>query len=459
MNNNNNSYSDMIPNKQNINKFNEGKTNLSIRDKSLSYQYNGLGLEGNEHGYALSLACQSGTDIVHTVGNVSAIALQFILDQFPNNTFKTALPSTTIAHRQLRHIPKQIRTQPYPLCIINPRVSLSGLDNRLAAGSFATTTWGSISNRFRNRSEMEKLFFDKQKGIEWRGKINRTVIYFDFVLSFKSSVEQLRWASYLINKIPTDGRYFDIDTALEMALPDGFIEETARYAGIPVKDEYGSVSRFVNYLNTYSVFPVSYRFSTGRHKDAFYSYYMTSILCNINELQYTNVTKDNNLVETDCPITFTMRCEFNTIGLFDLSVPNPGPFRDISPNNSNIVIPIFSDVFNENDFPLLEGWRILARPICQLSYGENEIDISAIIPHTIDNLIKFHLENNIDVGLMLSVKLRENRCLIEDGYYVDWKRKTLVFTSVNFTKTYRMIIAVNQLYINNLLIDMYGKNN
>ena len=122
---------------------------------------------------------------------------------------------------------------------------------------------------------MDLLFFDKKKSIEWRGKLNRVVMNLDFVLSFKSMTEQIRWASYLINKIPTDGGFFDIDTAMELALPDGFLQETSKYAGIPVKDNNGNVSEFVDYLNMNSVFPVSYRFSSGRHTDAFYSYYMT----------------------------------------------------------------------------------------------------------------------------------------------------------------------------------------
>ena len=452
------SYQDDRQNKRNLNNFNEGITDTDIRDRRLQYQYNGLSPNNADlsHGYQLSLACQSGTDMVHSIGNVTSIVLQFIIDQFPRNTFATALPSTKIAHRQLRHTPKQIRTQPYPMCIVNPRVSLSGLDNRLAAGSFATTLWSSTSNRFQNRSEMEKLFFDKQKGIEWRGKINRVVVYFDFVLAFQSMTEQLRWASYLINRIPTDGGFFDIDTALELALPDGFLEETAKYAGIPIKDSDGDVSRFVDYLNMNSVFPVSYRFSSGRHRDAFYTYYMSSLLCNISDLNYSTVTKDNK-VETDCPITFTLRCEFNTIGLFDLSVPNPGPFRLITPKESSVVIPIFSDNFNENDFPLLYGWKIHAKPICKMDWGETEVYIGGCLGKTLNEMIDYHIKHKIDPELFISVKLRENRCLINDGYYVDWQRRTLVFTTVNYTHTYRLIIAVNQLYINDMLTEMYGK--
>lgn len=450
-------YSDEHKNKSNINNFNEGLTDLKIRDRRPMYQYNSLSPLGNEHGYKLSLACQSGTDMAHTTGNVTAVILQFIVDQFPQHTFATAMPSTQIAHKQLRHTPNQIRSQPYPMCIVQPRISLSGLDNRLAAGSFATTLWQTTSNRFQNRSEMPLLFFDKQKGIEWRGKINRVVIYFDFVLSFQSATEQLRWASYLINRLPTDGgRFFDIDTALEMAIPDGFLEETARYAGIPVRDEHGNVSRFVDYLNMNSVFPTTYRFSSGRHKDAFYQFYMTSLLCSIDNLNYQQVSKVNQ-TESDCPITFTLRCEFNTIGMFDLSVPNPGPYRLIKPMENSIAIPIFSDFVNDNDFPLLYGWKIHSKPICKLDWGEKEINIGGMFGNELQELIDYHLKHNIPVDLFISVKLRENRHLIEEGYYVDWQRRTLVFTNVCYTHTYRMIVAVNKLYIQKFLTDAYGK--
>ncbi len=450
-------YDDIHFNQQNQNNFNEGITDENISTPGYHYQYNALSPEYLEHGYELSLACQSGTDTAHTVGNVTAIMLQFVLDLFPPKTFETALPSTRIAHRQLRHTPKQIRNQPYPMCIVNPRISLSGLDNRLAAGSFATTLWSTTSNRFQNRSEMEKLFFDKRKGIEWRGKINRVVMYFDFVLSFRSLIEQVNWASYLINKIPTDGGFFDIDTALEMALPDGFLEETARYADIPIKDESGDVARFVDYLNMNSVYPVSYRFSSGRHKDAFYAYYMTSLMCNMNDLTYNQVTKTGQ-TESDCPITFTIRCEFNTIGMFDLSVPNPGPFRVLTPKQSSVSIPIFSDVFNEKDFPLLYGWKIHSRPIVKLDWGEKEVYIGNGFGQTINEMIDYHLKHHLNPELFINVHLRENRSLILDGYYVDWKRRMLVIQNVNYANTYRLLITINQLYINDLLIDMYGKD-
>ena len=447
----------MILDNQNKNNFNEGKGQPAyIRNPRLKYELNAFGEREIREQNTLSLACQSGTDMLHTIGNVAAIGLQYIVDQFPNGTFNTVMPSTKLAHRQLKHTPKQILSQPYPMCIVNPRVSLSGNDGRMASGSFATTLWSNTSSRFQNRSEMPILLYDKQKGIEWRGKHNRVVVFLDFVLSFQSMSEQVKWASYFINKVPTNGNFFDIDTALELAIPDGFIYETSKYVGIPVKDEHGNVSQFVDYLNMNTDFPVSYRFSSGRHKDAFYSYYSTSILCSITDLQYQNVSKVNK-VESDCPITFTMRCEFNTVGMFDLCVKTPTQVCKLETPANSIAIPIFSDCFREEDFPLEYGWKIMCKPICKVDWGETEVDISSAIPQGLQNIIKYHLEHHVNPELFISVKLRENKVIINDGYFVDWENYKLIFTNCNYASTYRLIISTNNLYISDFMTEVYNK--
>jgi hypothetical protein len=63
----------------------------------------------------------------------------------------------------------------------------------------------------------------------------------------------------------------------------------------------------------------------------------------------------------------------------------------------------------------------------------------------------------LDPELFLSVKLRMNRSIIDDGYYVDWSRLTLVFTEAKYTATYRLLFAVNQLYVQQMLTELYGK--
>ena len=84
-------YHEYHPNKDNINDFNEGITDLNIRERRLNYQYNSLSPRDHEHSYSLSLACQSGTDMMHSIGNVMAVIQEFVVDLFPQKTFETYL--------------------------------------------------------------------------------------------------------------------------------------------------------------------------------------------------------------------------------------------------------------------------------------------------------------------------------------------------------------------------------
>ena len=72
-------------------------------------------------------------------------------------------------------------------------------------------------------------------------------------------------------------------------------------------------------------------------------------------------------------------------------------------------------------------------------------------------VIDYHIENGMDTNLFVDVKLRENRNIINEGYYVDWKTKKLIITNAHYVHTYRLILAVNKLYVNNWLLDMNGK--
>jgi hypothetical protein len=53
--------------------------------------------------------------------------------------------------------------------------------------------------------------------------------------------------------------------------------------------------------------------------------------------------------------------------------------RILPSEESGVVIPIFSDNFNEKDFPLEYGWVIHARPICQMDWGEHEVSFEPVL--------------------------------------------------------------------------------
>ena len=93
-----------------------------------------------------------------------------------------------------------------------------------------------------------------------------------------------------------------------------------------------------------------------------------------------------------------------------------------------------------------------------MDWGETEVDISPTLPNEILELIDTHVKNHMDPNVFISVKLRENKLLIDDGYYVDWNSCKLVFTNCHYASTYRLIISINQLYIQSYMNEMYNKN-
>ena len=76
----------MSRNVRNSNDFSEGKTNRVIRDPAVTYEYGAYSTTKTpqhsiqNHQCKMSIACQSGTDIMHSIGNVTAIMLQWKCD-------------------------------------------------------------------------------------------------------------------------------------------------------------------------------------------------------------------------------------------------------------------------------------------------------------------------------------------------------------------------------------------
>jgi hypothetical protein len=73
-------------------------------------------------------------------------------------------------------------------------------------------------------------------------------------------------------------------------------------------------------------------------------------------------------------------------------------------------------------------------------------------------MLDYHIEHHINPDLFINVKLRENNVIIDDGYYVDWNERKIKFDTIKYQCTYRLIISINQLYINDMLKMLYYKD-
>ena len=74
------------------------------------------------------LTCQ--TSAAHTYGNLTAQIQKWILDLFPENTFKTIHVNSKLAHRQILSVPGDFLKKSKPMLVIRPRIEWEEKDKK-----------------------------------------------------------------------------------------------------------------------------------------------------------------------------------------------------------------------------------------------------------------------------------------------------------------------------------------
>ena len=86
------------------------------------------------------------------------------------------------------------------------------------------------------------------------------------------------------------------------------------------------------------------------------------------------------------------------------------------------------------------------------------MDFGQLLNTSLNDMYTYHKEKGIPFSTFINIKImKDNKMLkIVDEYDIDWETKTVITKNVNMASTYRLIIYVNTLYINNLVSSIYG---
>ena len=431
------------------------QTNPSVANPDIKLLFNGYernpGAEFGEHIKNTAAICNNSAS--HTYGNVLSVVEKYILDLFPKDLFKTVTASTTLASRQITHTPSQLNKKELPMMVLVPRIMFGQDDNRFLSHTLINERRTNTHNLW-GEGSLIPLAQDKRKRLYVHGHYKRAVMYVDVIMSFNTYPEQINWMSFIDNMIPVGHNQF-IKAPLELFIPDEFCNLIGHAANIPVtKDD--SVYDFLTYLNSIWHHPITYKLKGGSNSDEFFMYYISDIDAVFQEPQAGAGIKDGQ-VKRNFEISFTVRCEFNTVGYFTLNSPNfKKPVRIPTKDNLTIV-PIFSDVINLNDFQLPVGWTILGWPIFKLALGENGISIDNILNDSLRATIDHHLKFGIPMDRFIKIQFRENGEILNDElFFIHWANRKLTLTHPNTHRTYRLIISVSHEYINNLIKTLYS---
>lgn len=393
------------------------------------------------------------TSASHTYGNVLGIMENYITNLFPNNLFKTITASTTIASKQLTHLPHQLHKKEMPIMVLIPRISFGQDDNRFLAHTLMNDRRTNTHSFWGDGSLLE-LAKDNRKGMYIHGHYNRALMYIDIILSFNTYSEQVSWMSYIHNMIPINHPHY-VKAPLELYIPYEFIYLISNVSKINIKNN-NSVYNFMNYMNSIFYHPITYKLKSGSNTDEFFMYYMADIDTNITDVQAGPGIKDGQLRRA-FDISFTIRCEFNTIGYFTLNAPDIKKSINIPTHEDLAISTLFSDVINLNDFELPVGWTVLGWPIFKLEEKQDVISIESILNESLKQTISYHLKFGIPMEKFIRIQFRENgEILNNENYFIDWNNYNLHIMNPNSRRTYRLLVTVNNEYVNSLIKELYN---
>lgn len=425
-------------------------TNPDVILQGVQYERN-VGAEYGNHIKNTGAICN--TSASHTYGNVMSVIEKYLLDIFPPDLFKTVTASTTLSSRQITHLPHQLQKKELPILVLVPRIVFGQEDNRFLANT-------QINDRFTNThsfygdGSLLPLAEDPRKNVYIHGHYNRAVMYIDVVMTFNTFAEQVNYMSYINNMIPVGHNQF-VRAPLELYLPKEFCKLVSNISKVDMYNKDESVYDFLTYMNSIWHYPITYKLKGGSNSDEFFMYYITDIDTVFQDPQAGPGVKDGQ-IQRGFDISFSIRCEFNTIGYLTVNSPDLKKQVHIPTTDNQTIVPIFSDTINLDDFDLPVGWTVLGWPIFKLNQGENSISIDNILNQSLRTVIDHHLKLGIPMERFIKVQFRENGQILDNElFYIDWTNRKLILSNPNPRRTYRLIISVSHDYINNLIKELY----
>lgn len=404
--------------------------------------------------------CLSETSLAHTYGNMACFVTEFIKSLFQPNYFRTIHVSSTIAYRQLsiyknkNH--KEFLKKSKPMLIIRPRIDMNNRDAFLY-GTYLTERMH--DNYTRDEwGNLQPFMEDTDNDMYMKFLMNRLTLLFDITIVTETQMEQINLAYYLKNRI-TPEHPLMLHTTLENYIPREFIDLISKVSEKPVYDSNGSVKDFVDYLNSKSIYPITYKLKDSSGNDEFFRFYPADILTRLSDIDIDDGSK-RGVVSDYYTISFSMYTEFTSAGLYYLFT-NKIPFvkkfiADI--NNKGHIIPILTIDF-EHDLQIPDGWSLYAAPIYKVEVkGEDdELDISSLFNASITKLFYYHQRHGIPYSTFIHFTvMKDGKQLPNDetGFEVNLDRQVIITHNTNPSSTYRAFIVVNTLYINNLIKDI-----
>lgn len=404
--------------------------------------------------------CVAQTSLAHTYGNITCFIANYMKNLFPQGFFKTVHISTAIAYKQFsvfQNSNKEILKKGKPMLIIRPRIEVDD-SSVFLYDTLMTTNWHNIymETSFTN---LQPFLSDKERGIYIKYLLNRLKMTFDITIITETQMDAINQAHFLKNRLPINYSLF-LPTCLESYIPRDLLKVVSEDIGIPMYDENNSVRNFVEYLNSHSQYPVSYKMKNGTGNDEFFRYYPANVDVTFSGLSVDDVTK-KGMVSDTCAVNITLTAEFNATGLYYFFTERHRRIdkfiMDMHATRDDKIIPIFTqDNLYVSKYGT--GWNVYTAPMYAVDNDTRDIlNIEQVLNNSIISTIKYHIEHGIPIELFCKIEvMKDNRYLIPlTEYDVNYNTLELITKNCNMNSTYRLIVHINTEYVNSLVSDIF----
>lgn len=410
--------------------------------------------------YTIATNCASVT-----YGNIAQHAKEHIKSFFPSNFFNYEYISSEIAYRHIKRLTlpnrsRDIIAKVKPHLIIRPIFTVP--DDMYLYNTPLTTNMDDLEKGMDNRATFP-IIQDNNTGVGLSYKLNRDKIEFQVTINLSTVYQQIDIYKSLVNIIFWE-RPYTKRLPTESMIPRGIMSALASSQNININDSRYAAGVFLDYLNKYANSPITYKMRNGTSADEYFIYQNQLILFTMTDLQIEDGNK-KNMADDVYPITFKLTAEFNVPGMFilygDDYLKDSIMKEDIKAElmtPSSISFPLFTIENLFGDATDSSGFRKFKSSILQMECNEEGNDITnfgCLLSNELNSIIKEYCINKVDISTIANLHLfKDGTELIPDtDYKVDWYKTELCTFKPDLHSSYRMILYLNTIKMNELLVE------
>ena len=412
----------------------------------------------------------AAASLAHTYGNIATFANSFLLSLFPPNYFKTNYITSTIAYRDFatfNNNRKEFIKKQKPMIIMRPRIEMDMQDELPINQTYLAQRIYDINNDDIETGNLQNFFFDQDNKRQIQFLLNALRITFDVTLVVETQMEQINLAHYFKNRVRQNWEMSQV-VGLESYISRDImylLAKDAGFADVFTTSEENRIGEFLSYVNNNSMYPVTikYKNASGRHE--FFRYHHSHVNMAITGLSIDDPSK-KAMVADECLINFTLRCDFNTAGLYVYlsnndtvfeEFRNEGLNEDVLSNDQIVPVTTPQKYFTNRTMP--NGWQVFTTPAFDIDTDEvpYPLDFSVLLNASLNEAVNYHKKHGIPLSTFMEIVVLKNDREMElerREYDIDWDKLTIYVNNCNRLAQYRFILIINTEYLNNLLADI-----